>query len=381
MNLAIIGYGLVRGREPEFGLLASKNDVRLIGYDRRKKMHESGMIGTEKIEIVYPEIRPAVFLDPIFALRKEYDCSSWIYFTNLEEYLRDRDVVITHELWNFPSFQAAKICKRLRLPLVAVIFETIPKNPAFTLMPPYSRNTRQVMRTAKLFVAQTNKAKSYLRSLGINEESIRVIYPGIDLDLFRPSPKKKNREEVRILFVGNFVQKGLQTVLKAFIELSKKHHNVSLWIAGNGPKRIIDTILFLQKKFPLRYLGTVPHNEMAPIYREADIFCTLSRDVRRLGIKINEEQFGFALVEAMACGLPIVTTDCGAIPEVVGRGNYVIGQGLYGDLIDALSTLANDSGKRETAGNDNRRRAETCFDVKKQSAVLMQQISSWGLKD
>lgn len=222
VNLAIIGYGLVRGREPEFGLLASKNDVRLIGYDRRKKMHESGIIGTEKMEIVYPEIRPAVFLDPIFALRKEYDCSSWIYFTNLEEYLRDRDVVITHELWNFPSFQAAKICKRLHLPLVAVIFETIPKNPAFTLMPPYSRNTRQVMRTARLFVAQTNKAKSYLRSLGINEESIRVIYPGIDLDLFRPSPKKEKPGRSQNSVCRQFRSKGITDGAKSFHRIIKE---------------------------------------------------------------------------------------------------------------------------------------------------------------
>lgn len=376
MNLAIIGYGLTRGREPELSLLSDSHNVRIIGYRKKGKMHESGIGSSSGLQFVYPKIHPVLFADPIFAFRNEYDCSSWIRFENLEKYLQDADLMIAHELWNFFSYQSVKISKRLGIPSVVIVFETIPRNFAFTFIPPYSRNTRYVKKNANLFIAQTNRARSYLQSLSIRDERIKVVYPGIDLELFRPSSIKENRDEIRILFVGNFIQKGLPILLDVFMKLSKKHSHVRLWIAGNGPEDMIHRIKLLETKFPLKFFGTVSHKDIAKIYRNADIFCTLNRDMTKLGVKTLEEQFGYALVEAMGAGLPIVTTNCGAIPEIISQKNFLVDQDHREGLEDALEALFSDGGLRRTIGIDNRKRAETLFDAKKQCAILTNHISA-----
>ena len=100
------------------------------------------------------------------------------------------------------------------------------------------------------------------------------------------------------------------------------------------------------------------------------MFCCPSVDSRLFGWTHWEEQFGFGLVEAMGSGLPIVSTDCGAIPEVVGSQNLIVPQGSVMSMIPALDKIGDDRGLRFSLGNENRSRAEHLFDVEKQSECL-----------
>jgi glycosyltransferase involved in cell wall biosynthesis len=376
MRIVVTGYGLVRGREPEFSLLARLHDLRVIGYGKKGKMHESGADEDARIEYIFVEMDPILPFDPVFTIRRQYECSSWATLRDLGKLSAPADVMVTHELWPSFSAQSVSVARGLRIPSVVIVHETIPRNFTFTYLPPYSFNTRKVVAQADLFVAQTRKAMAYALSCGVSSDRACVIYPGIDLDLFKPPLSPVDREETRILLVGNLVQKGLPELLQAFKAVSQSRKNLSLWVVGTGPARLLEEIDSLRRNYNLKYFGQIRHKELADIYRQVDLYCQPSRNVKRFGILMGEEQFGYALVEAMASGLPIIATDSGAIREVVGNGNMVVAQDDAGGLEDSLDRLVADQTLRKRIGFRNRLRAESLFDREKQAALLLQLIGS-----
>jgi glycosyltransferase involved in cell wall biosynthesis len=83
-----------------------------------------------------------------------------------------------------------------------------------------------------------------------------------------------------------------------------------------------------------------------------------------------EEQFGWSLVEAMASGLPIVASRCGAIEEVIGDHNILVNQNSPNELSDAFSKLAANKDVRTRIGLMNRARAKGSFDLSTQRLEL-----------
>ena len=97
-----------------------------------------------------------------------------------------------------------------------------------------------------------------------------------------------------------------------------------------------------------------------------DALCLPSSDKRLGPLKLWEEQFGFVLAEAMACGLPIIATTCGAIREVVGEHNLVVAQGDIRGLANAMKLLYRDEQQAQEISLANRDRALLEFDITKQ---------------
>jgi glycosyltransferase involved in cell wall biosynthesis len=204
-------------------------------------------------------------------------------------------------------------------------------------VPPFSRNVKEVLRQADVFIAYTNRSADYLRRLSVPEEKIRVVYPGVNLQRFYPS-KESNHESVRILFVGGFTgEKGLTVLLKAFASLCVNKPESELWICAK-PRNLRERVLIeaYSRKYPVVAFDYVDHEKIPDIYRQCDVFCLPSFDKRKWGMRVWEEEFGFALVEALASGLPIVASDCGAMREVVGNENLLVSQKSVKDLYLAL---------------------------------------------
>jgi glycosyltransferase involved in cell wall biosynthesis len=230
--------------------------------------------------------------------------------------------------------------------------------------PPFSLNVRKVAKQADIIIAITKRAKRALLEISVPSEKIRTIYPGIDTEMFSPARSRSFREVLRILYVGRIDrEKGLDFLLKAFARLAKRRKDVELWLCGiSRNPELGQEIREYSKRYPVKNLGFVKHDKLVDVYRECDVFCLPSFDRWKFGMKVWEEQFGFALVEAMACGLPIVATNCGAIPEVIGPDNFIVDQRSVEGLYSSLQTILADEQLRARISRSNLCRAREYFD-------------------
>jgi glycosyltransferase involved in cell wall biosynthesis len=262
------------------------------------------------------------------------------YF-GLERLLSGAAIVHAAELHFWFTAQAAALKSRLGFRLVTTAWETIPFRAAgrHVLTRP---NRRRVLAATDLFLAATERARAALLLEGVSPDRIAVVAPGIDLERFGTPPSPTTHVEPLIVSPGRLVwEKGHQDVLRAvaalrngIVEAPAAAHDVRVLIVGSGPEE--SSLRAYAKDLGLEYAvefrAAVPYDEMPAIYARATAVVLAS-----LPIASWEEQFGMVLAEAMAAGLPIVTTTCGAIPEVVEDEATLVSPGDWPAIAGALA--------------------------------------------
>jgi len=162
---------------------------------------------------------------------------------------------------------------------------------------------------------------------------------GVDTQTFKPMnadalKAKLGLGRFAIGYVGRFAaEKGLDTLVKAVERVSDGH----LLLIGRGPLQIAieSQAAAAGMKDRLTFVGSVPHHEV-PLYLNAmDVLVLPS-----LTTPTWKEQFGHVLVEAMACGTPVIGSNSGAIPEVVESAGLIFPEGDYTTLAGILQRLA-----------------------------------------
>jgi phosphatidylinositol alpha-1,6-mannosyltransferase len=271
------------------------------------------------------------------------------------------DLVVSVELHSPVSVQAGRVARSLGVPHVAVIWETLADNPLYVL-PPWRWFQRSVSRSADFFVCFTERARRHAVALGCPPDRCTVVHPGVDVQQFHPRPEGLVEEPV-MLFVGELrPDKGILDIIAACDIVQARRGGVRLVIAGQGP--LADDVARLAETRPfLDYRGAVPRASVPTLMRNARAL-VVAPSRRRFW----EEQFGFAYVEAMASGIPVVTTRCGAIPEVVPSGNALVEEGDVPGLADGIESMM---GPR--AGDVGRRNREVTlerYDLSRQGARL-----------
>lgn len=337
----------------------------------------SGSEDREECELEVPNIRKCKLkrspLDHAlgFLFRGNPSPIRMVTLNPLERYLREVDIACAVELYSLLTYDVCRIAHKRKIPVVTSVWETIENHPIHKLAP-YAILTREVVNKTTMFVAYTKRAETYIRSRGVDQERIRVLYPGLDLGLFSPKPGRPDNEKIRILYVGRMdEEKGLRELLLAFTSICAGRGDVELWIRAKVRSGALASLLgYCQAKFPIKIVHAMSYDELPRLYNACDIFCMPSKDRNVFGIEVWEEQFGYCLMEAMACGLPIVSTKCGAIPEVIGEHNIFVPQSSVQSLTKALSELVDDRDKRTDIGNMNRRLAEQRFSLDRQARKL-----------
>ncbi|KAK0416022.1 hypothetical protein QR680_012253 [Steinernema hermaphroditum] len=178
-------------------------------------------------------------------------------------------------------------------------------------------------------VSHTSKENTVLRG-GLSPQKVYVIPNAINTDLFTPDPELFHSNQTTVVFVGRLVyRKGADLLREIIPEICIRHPNVRFVIGGDGPKRIV--LEEMREQYHLHdrvmMLGELPHNQVRNVLVQGQIFLNTSLT----------EAFCMAIVEAASCGLYVVTTKVGGIPEVLPEGFASTATPIPQLLCDALS--------------------------------------------
>jgi glycosyltransferase involved in cell wall biosynthesis len=187
--------------------------------------------------------------------------------------------------------------------------------------------------------------------LGIAEDDITAIYLGIGAEFSAEDnflmdmalSQKYDLPEEFVLYLGGYeLHKNVITLLNAFTYVVQSHGDIyPLLLAGKQPQKVspqfpdyVAHIAELGLTDYVRWIGYVDEADKPAIYRHANTFVFPSR----------AEGFGFPPLEAMACGTPVVTTDAGSLPEVVGDAAFTVDPDDERDMAGAIiATLVQDN--------------------------------------
>lgn len=204
--------------------------------------------------------------------------------------------------------------------------------------------TNQLLRMSLLFadavicVSHVGKENTALRA-GVPPEKIFVIPNAVDSNAFRPLRVRKVSQFVTIVVVSRLVyRKGADLLIKVIPIICDMYNHVRLFVAGDGPKRVdIEQMVEehgLQQRVTL--FGMVKHEKVRDILVQGDIFlnCSLT------------EAFCMAIIEAASCGLQVVSTNVGGIPEVLPSDMIILTEPTPEGIVNGLK-IAIESSKKD----------------------------------
>ena len=192
----------------------------------------------------------------------------------------------------------------------------------------------------------------------IPPEKITVAYPGLDHELFRPRPvpvrirERYGLAEGRryLIYVGSEdPRKNLVTLVRGLADIRRAFPDVELIKVGRSHcvperRRLLDIAIQLGVRDAIHFLELVPDMDLPFLYSLADVYVTPS-----------VEGFGFPVLEAMACGTPVVCAKIGSSPEIVDEAAVQVSPGDSSALGAAVIALLEDGERRSLlrqAGHD-----------------------------
>ena len=277
------------------------------------------------------------------------------YWRRLYDVIRkfDPDIVfLDEEPWSLIALQTTVICSRLKKKLVCYTKQNIYKSYPI----PFKWIEQKVYHSAAAIIALSEEVKSVLRQKGF-AGSCPLLAHACDIQLFYQGDAKELREKLGLQglvigFMGRFVpEKGLTTLIQALLLITEKRLDtkISALFVGSGPEEstLKQITSASDKNINFVFAGSVPHLEAGHHLRCMDIFVIPSRTTPSW-----KEQFGRVIIEAMACGIPVVGSDSGQIPVLIQStsGGLTFEEGNAEDLAEKLLCLINDPAKRARLG-------------------------------
>ena len=267
----------------------------------------------------------------------------------LRSHRQNFDVVLDNQCLAHGLLEIEKI-----LPVVAVIHHPIRRDLEMMLANEPSVRQRLLARRWYSFLPMQEKVAQKLKHIvsvstasaqdiascmGVDAAQIKVVPLGVDQALFQPREQADPADRMRIVTTSSsdVPLKGLRHLLAAFQELSADWPDLELVVVGKpreGPTR--NLARKLEEDGRLRFVSGLSNRELADLYASATICVTPSL----------YEGFGLPAIEAMACGTPVIVTDGGALPEVVGDAGRVVTAGCGNALRQAMDDLLHDSEAR-----------------------------------
>ncbi len=221
---------------------------------------------------------------------------------------------------------------------------------------------RRNLRSATALASTSVAMAAQVRRLTPERNDVAVTPFGVELSVFAPSGGRRVAGRITIGTVKSLAKTyGIDLLLRAFAGLTRDAElralpfELRLLVVGGGPERERLETLARELGIPrsTEIVGAVAHVDVPLWLNRLDIYCAPSR----------QESFGVAVIEASACGLPVVVSDVGGLPEVVrdGETGIVVGCEDVAALQAALKRLVLDESLRRSMGLAGRSLVERRF--------------------
>lgn len=269
--------------------------------------------------------------------------------------------------------------QRLGIPLVTTVHHPITSDLRIALAATSNWKERLLVKRWHSFLNMQKKVVKQLRHIvtvsdasrqdiakdfGLTAANVHLVYNGIDTDIFKPKPHIA-RKPLRLMTTASADAplKGVRYLLEAYAKLLIQYPTLELLLVsklhkGEETDQLIDT---LQLRDKITFVSNISTEQMVDYYAEATLAVVPS----------VYEGFGLPAGEAMACGVPVVSTTGGALPEVVGDAGVLVPVRDSEALASAIASLLDDPQHRETLGKQARQRIEQqfCWDVTAKAMV------------
>jgi colanic acid/amylovoran biosynthesis glycosyltransferase len=237
-------------------------------------------------------------------------------------------------------------------------------NDLFKVLRGNAQASTAMIRSVDLFLPVSNSLRDGIIALGAPAARVRVLHSGIRLDQFAFQPRSRApHEPIRIVSVGRLVpKKGFDQAIEAVASLIRSGHNVFYNIIGSGrlQPELEQKIAELALGDRIQLLGSQPHEKVVEIMQSRHILLAPSVTAP----DGDQEGIPNVLKEAMAMGMPVVSTRHSGIPELVEHGisGYLAPEGDVPALTTELGRLINQSERWGSMGAAGRKRVELEFD-------------------
>jgi glycosyltransferase involved in cell wall biosynthesis len=282
------------------------------------------------------------------------------FYPRLGELMRRCRPQIVHadeEPYNLATFQATWLARRLGARTLFFTWQNLGRRypPPFRWLEAYN------LLHADYALAGNQEAEAVLRAKGYAGPVTVVPQFGVDPAAFAPAKAPRpgaDAASFAIGYVGRLVEeKGVDTLLRAASGLDA-HGDWRLQVIGGGPLK--DRLRRLASELGIagrtRFEGQVASTDMPARLRALDVLVLPSRTRPNW-----KEQFGRALVEAMACGVPVIGSDSGEIPQVIGDAGLIFPEGNVEALRAELARLMADASLRVVLAVRGRARVLTRY--------------------
>lgn len=179
-------------------------------------------------------------------------------------------------------------------------------------------------------VSHTSKENTVLRA-NLDPSNVYVIPNAVDATKFTPDDNIKDDKTIRIIIMSRLVyRKGADLLVGIIPQICSKYDDIEFVIGGDGPKRLL--LEEMREKFQLHervtFLGSVPHTDVRDVLVKGHIFLNTSLT----------EAFCIAIIEAACCGLQVVSTRVGGVPEVLPRDMIILADAAVSSLVTGVET-------------------------------------------
>ena len=203
--------------------------------------------------------------------------------------------------------------------------------------------------------------KPYFIKSGFSEDKLTVVRNGVDTSLFKPGESYlKDEETIDFVYVGRLsYDKGVNILLDAFQEYHRENPKSRLTVIGNGMLK--DQVDTCTDDGSVRWLGVIEHDKIPSVLQKMDAFV----------IPQNIGGLGLSVMEAMSCGLPVITTAIGETKRLIRENEGILVEpDSASAVVKGMRALAEDKKKRQAMGLSCRKKIEKDYSWHNQIGLI-----------